>query len=168
MKAKLIIDNKEFEVEISTEELKKFKEKSKKTGYERVELKEKYYFVDEGGNVCSRFKGNVHDDDLLSVVDNCYSSSDVAENNARADKLMRQLRRFAAENRNDVLDWCNNIQDKYYIFFNHNINKLLVENNQFIHVYGTIYFDSYTTAQLAIDTFHEELVWYFTEYKDSL
>ena len=168
MKAKLIINSKELEVEISEEELKKFEKKSKKTGYERVELREKYYFIDEGGNICSRYKGNVHDDDMLHVVDNCYSSPDVAENNARADKLMRQLRRFSVENRKHVLEWGYSEEDKHYIFYNHEINEIFVENNQFFHTYGTIYFDSYTTAQRAIDTFYDELVWYFTEYKDSL
>ena len=34
--------------------------------------------------------------------------------------------------------------------------------------FGTIFFDSETAAQLAIDTFRDELIWYFTEYKDSL
>ena len=33
---------------------------------------------------------------------------------------------------------------------------------------GTILFDSEETAQAAIDEFHDELIWYFTEYKDSL
>lgn len=168
MKAKLMINNKEFEVEISEEEFKRLEEKPKRKGYERVELGEKYYFVDEDGNVCGRYKGNVHDDDSLHVIDNCYSDSTIAENNAHADKLMRQLRRFAVENRQNALDWDKSAQDKYYIFFNHNINKPLIENNQFIHTYGTIYFDSYATAELAIDTFRDDLVWYFTEYKDSL
>lgn len=168
MKAKLIIDNKEFEVEISEEDLTKFEKKNRKTGYERVELGAQYYFVDEGGNVCSRFKGNVHDDDLLSVADNCYSNSDVAENNARADKLMRQLRRFAVENRKYILEWDDSKEDKYYIFYNHEVNKIIIENNQFFHTYNTIYFDSHTTAQRAIDAFYDDLVWYFTEYKDSM
>ena len=33
---------------------------------------------------------------------------------------------------------------------------------------GSVYFDSKENAQLAIDTFYNELIWYFTKYEDSL
>ena len=44
----------------------------------------------------------------------------------------------------------------------------MVDQNIYYRYYGIIYFDSVQIAQLAINTFHDELVWYFTEYKDSL
>lgn len=34
--------------------------------------------------------------------------------------------------------------------------------------FGHILFDTADTVKLAIETFHDELIWYFTEYKDSL
>ena len=34
--------------------------------------------------------------------------------------------------------------------------------------FGAIHFDSEETANAAMDKFHDELIWYFTEYKDSL
>ena len=35
-------------------------------------------------------------------------------------------------------------------------------------LFGGIYFDTESAVSLAIETFHDELIWYFTEYKDSL
>jgi hypothetical protein len=169
MKAKLIINGKELEVEISEAELKNLEEKSKKrNGYERVELEEDYYYVDAENKVQSSHKYSVHDDDVLCVVDNCYSDPIVAENNARADALMRQLRRFAVEHREKELDWHNDSQNKYYIEFDGEDGDFFIESCQFFHTYGAIYFDTAATADLALDTFQDELIWYFTEYKDSL
>lgn len=100
-------------------------------------------------------------------VANYYSSFDVAYNNARADKLMRQLRRFAVEHREEELDW-NSMQNKYYFYFDHDDDIICIESYMSAQDFGAIYFDTDETAQLAIDTFHDELIWYFTEYKDSL
>lgn len=167
MKAKLIIDNKELEVEISEEELKKLESKpSKMTGYERVvapcEATNPVYY-DCGGEIswCG-----YHDENDYKVA-NYYSSKEVAENNTRADTLMRQLRRFAVEHREKTLDWIKN--DYYEIYHNagHNTD-LKIEVVSGTKFFGTIQFDTYEIAELAIDTFYDELIWYFTEYKDSL
>ena len=40
--------------------------------------------------------------------------------------------------------------------------------NAFTKYFGGIYFDTAEAANLAISTFRDELIWYFTEYKDSL
>ena len=54
------------------------------------------------------------------------------------------------------------------IRYDYESDKLGINNNSFFRSYGTPYFDLRTTAQAAIDEFHDELIWYFTEYKDSL
>lgn len=168
MNAKLIIDGKEFDIEILDPKLQELIAPKKKTGYEIVELEEDYYYVEADGVVTSSHKYTTHDDTYLRAVDNCYSSITVAINNARADKLMRQLRRFAVEHRKEKLNWENEQQVKYRIFYNHHIKACHIDNNQCIQMLGTVCFDTKESAQLAIDTFHDELVWYFTEYQDSL
>ena len=169
MKAKLLINGQELEVEISDEELKKLEEKQKKkTGYERVDLQKMYYTVDERGNICSNFKVTTHEDDVVMAIGNCYSDKTVAENNARADKLMRQLRRSAVEYREKELNWLNEDQKKYTISFDYDNNILSTDFWCSSSEFGTIYFDSEKTAERAIEAFRDELLWYFTEYEDSL
>lgn len=164
MKAKLIVNNKEIEVEISEEELNKLQEK--KTGYERVGEGNTYYFESGCGEV-RNFNDKDPDDDMRYENANYYSSEKVAENNARTDRLMRQLRRFAAEHRKKEIIW-NNQDLKYIIRYAHSSPKLYVDSEMCGRNFGTIAFDTEETAQLAIETFHDELIWYFTEYKDSL
>lgn len=172
MKAKLIFDGKEFEVELTEEEAKKLEQKTKRTGYERAQnvydnfsavgfdgIAKSNYFDDAG-------IGNFGDRCYESA--NYYSSYEVAENNARADKLMRQLRRFAVEHREKKLDWFLSNDYKYNIDYNHLEKKLGLDSWKTYEAVGVVYFDSEETAQLAIDTFRDELIWYFTEYKDSL
>lgn len=129
MKATLIIEGKEIEIEISEEEYKKLHP------YESA---------------------------------NYYSSDIIAENNARADKLMRQLRRFAVQHREPGINFNNADTAKFYIICDYENDELRSNYTSFTKVFGTIYFDSKEVANAAIDKFHDELIWYFTEYKDSL
>lgn len=168
MKAKLLIDNKEFAVEISDEELEKLKNKAvKKTGYERVVYNERYYSY-RGLCVTSFIEGQNSKDDNLYDSGEYYSDITVAENNLRADMLMRRLRRFAVEHREESLSWENETQTKYFICYDYDSKYLDIDIRRLQCDFGVIYFDSRATAQLAIETFYNELIWYFTEYKDSL
>ena len=167
MKAKLLIDGKEVEVEISNEYLSRLKEKAKfenKSGYERSDF---YYYINSTNGISTDADHCLDEDYELYQGANYYSDHSVAENNARAERLMRQLRRFAVEHREKKIDWSDGFQKKYYIV-SENDKNLKIYFCTFARSFGQIYFDSEETAQLAIDTFNNELTWYFTEYKDSL
>ena len=166
-KAKLIIDGKEIEVEITQEQLDKLCPPKKKTGYERVGKDYRYWSINGTGAISTATELNCKIDREFYYGANYYSDRTVAENNARADKLMRQLRRFAVEHREKELDWNDGGQTKFYIYYSIN-NGLYASGISSIREFGAIYFDSKETAQLAIDTFKDELLWYYTEYKDSL
>ena len=169
MKAKLIVEGKEFLIEIQDPELQKLLTPQKKTGYERVDAGQKYWVQNIRGDVCWGtesifFTGNNEFYDSA----NYYSDEAIAKNNARADKLMRQLRRFAVEHRKQEIDWNSKVQNKFSILYDYSDNEMAVERDIYGRYHGIIYFDSIETARLAIETFHDELIWYFTEYKDSL
>lgn len=168
MNAKLIIEGKEFEIEILDPELEKLIKPNNKTGYERVGEGEHYYFsVDDG--TADYETDYLHEiDDKTYENANYYSDKTVAENNARAEKLMRQLRRFAVEHRNCQLNWNDNCQNKYYIYYNYDSDSLEVEYYHYLSTFGNIYFSTKESALAAISSFNSELIWYFTEYKDSL
>lgn len=169
MKAKLIVDGKEFPIEIQDPELQKLLTPQKKTGYERVDDEQIYWVQNMIGGICWAnesicFTGN---NEYYNSA-NYYSDDTIAKNNARADNLMRQLRRFAVEHRKKNIDWDDKEKRKYNIYYDYSKHEIMVDQNIYYRYYGIIYFDSVQIAQLAIDTFHDELVWYFTEYKDSL
>ena len=169
MKAKLIIEDKEIEVEISEEEYKKLQpSEEKKTGYERVPEYDDYFHESGKGDVEFEIEDCYDIDNEYYESANYYSSETVAENNARADKLMRQLRRFSVEHRERGVN-LNDINTKQYcIYYDYGNNILAAAFTLCAKTFGTIRFDSEETAQAAIDEFRDELIWYFTEYKDSL
>ena len=169
MKAKLIIEGKEIEVEISEEEYKKLQpSEEKKTGYERVPESDVYFYAYPSGCVETACEDCYNIDDECYESANYYSDKTVAENNARADKLMRQLRRFSVEHRECELNFNNINIEKYYMYYDYDDNELGTTFTFVARLFGVIYFDSKETAQAAIDEFRDELIWYFTEYKDSL
>ena len=169
MKAKLIIEGKEIEIEISEEEYKKLQsEEEKKTGYERVLEDDVFYYVSDRGDIEIGDDSFGFIDEEYYDVANYYSSETVAENNARADKLMRQLRRFAVEHREHGVNLNDINTEKYYMYYDYDDNELRVSFVFCTRNFGVIHFDSEETVNAAIDKFHDELIWYFTEYKDSL
>ena len=167
--AKLIVDGKEIEVQINEEDLKKLTATDKTTGYERVRYGSTYYTDSYG--VVATFEESAGDSKFNEEVyksGNYYSDSDVAANNIRADNLMRQLRRFAVENRKSDIDWTNENQDKYYLYYDYLNEEFFINSANSWRDFGQIYFDTKEMAELAIEKFKDKLLWYFTEYRDSL
>lgn len=165
MKAKLIVEGKEFSIEILDPELQELI-KPKQTGYEKTTE----YWTDVSGSGCGSKSVAIGASFEQALYDaaNYYSDKTVCANNARADRLMRQLRRFAVEHRKEKLNWSDYDQHKYTINFDCSDGTFNVDYWVSVREFGGLFFDSQETAQLAINTFHDELMWYFTEYKDSL
>ncbi len=166
MNAKLILNGKEIKVELSEEQLESLLPQ-KKTGYERVAKGEVYYKIE--GDTCSMFteRNSIIDDCHYYKKANYFTDETLAKNIIRANILMRQLRRFAVEHRASKLDWQNK-DKKYYIVYDYTAEGIYADPAVALRAFGEIYFDSKEGALLAISRFKNELLWYFTEYKDSL
>jgi hypothetical protein len=167
MKAKLIVEGKEFDIEILDPKLQELLTPKKKTGYE-LDLDSKWWHELTNGEIAGVYPSSTVNCEPFYAMANYYSDQTVAENNARADRLMRQLRRFAVEHREKEIDWGNENQHKYFISYDRWGKELEVEYDTQYKVCGLIYFDSREAAKLAIEAFKDELFWYFTEYRDSL
>ena len=169
MKAKLIIEGTEIEIEISEEEYKKIQSpEEKKTGYERVPESDVYFYTYPSGCVETTCETCYDIDDECYESANYYSDKTVAENNARADKLMRQLRRFSVEHREYGVNLNDMNTKKFFVTYNYENNEIRPGYTLQVKAFGTICFDSREATQAAINEFHDELIWYFTEYKDNL
>ena len=160
-------------VEINESEFAKlaaagFTQVATKTGYERVNIADDYYYEASSGGISRYSDSHSIFDNKAYETANYYSSEEVANNNARADQLMRQLRRFAVEHREHGIDWKDSYQTKWSIGFEYIYNTLYACNKLCSREFGATYFDSQEAAQAAIDAFYDELIWYFTKYKDSL
>lgn len=171
---KITIDGKEYEcqeIKIKTEvgEIVVNGDTDKKeTGYERVSTGVNYYLVTNRNEVLVLPESNCNLDCDYYDNANYYSSEKIAKNNSRADRLMRQLRRFSVENRKNDINWIGNKECGYRIVYNHQKSIIEISCSFIVENFGTIYFDSQELARRAIKEFKDELIWYFTEYKDSL
>lgn len=139
------------------------------TGYERLPKGKDYYIDDVSdldGSVFSLGETKDAVDEHNYQNANYYSSKEVAENNARADRLMRQLRRWAVEHNEGEIDWKNSEQEKFYIEYNIISEYINFNSNYQLRRLGIVYFTSKEIAKQAIEEFKDELLWYFTEYID--
>ena len=140
------------------------------TGYERVKKGEMYYVIDtEYNSMLKITEFNDQEDEHCYNTGNYYSDRNIAENNARADRLLRQLRRWQAANDRAISAkaW----KDGPFCFYNIRYNYWL--DTPYVNMDGdrglnNVYFTSEEKAKEAIKVFEDELLWYFTEYVQRL
>lgn len=171
MQVTISANGKNIKAEISEEQAKilGLVEDKPKTGYESLGTGETYYLVDVDDEITTMKYDSRLDRDCYDVG-NYYSDKVIAENNARADRLLRQLRQWQALNDRAVTkkDWGNSLARKFRIKYNHFDDKLMMVGEEYFQDVNVIYFSSMEKADEAIEQFKDELLWYFTEYVQRL
>lgn len=173
MKVELKANGKTVQVEMTEEQAKilGLVEDKPKTGYERREEcnNKKYYFVNTIDLVIENENTVLFDQNRYDVG-NYYSDKTIAENNARADRLHRQLRQWQGLNDKAITkkDWKGYDVIKYNIDYDYLTNRLLVRWTGRYRKLNVVYFTSEEKAEKAIKVFEDELLWYFTKYVQRL
>lgn len=177
MKAKLTLENgKTIEMELTKEQEELINQSGKKTGYEKVIFGDTYYasdntalIKDNTNIVAEQYVGDYFDNARYDNAD-YYNDETLAKNIARADTLMRKLRRFAVENSGSFSkdEWEDVDISKYYFCYDYEDCNIIISYYNTGRDFGQVYFRSEEIAQKAIDTFKEDLEWCFTEYDDML
>lgn len=158
----LIVDGKTINITISDEELAKLQPpKPKKTGYERVTEGEKCWFIDELVSADSDFESNNTYNDELYKNANYFSDITVAKNMARAQRLWNRVHRRAVELCNPA-----HLKGTLYTICFTPPDGLIRSVPEGCRNYGSIYFDTKDHCRQVIDEFRDELMWYFTEFRD--
>ena len=169
MQVELKANGKTVQVEMTEEQAKilGLAEERSRTGYERVEVEETYYLVDVDDEITNMKHNGQLDRDCYDVG-NYYSNKTIAENNARADRLLRQLRQWQALNDKSISveDWNNESKKKWFIIYSS--EEMYAEYYYIMRLPNTIYFATKEKAEEAIEVFKDELLWYFTEYVQRL
>ena len=171
MQVTISANGKNIKAEISEEQAKilGLVEDKPKTGYESLGTGETYYLVDVDDEITTMKYDSRLDRDCYDVG-NYYSDKVIAENNARADRLLRQLRQWQAQNDKaiSISDWKNENIFKYHIEYDcFNDFPFVVYTTRF-RTPNTIYFTSGEKAEGAIEVFKDELKWYYTKYQQRL
>lgn len=173
MKIQININGKNINAEISEEDAKELglTEERSRTGYERVDEDESYFIddtINDGYEVIG--DGGTLVNNLYYINGNYYNDKTIVENNARADRLLRQLRQWQALNDKSISveDWEDNDKDKWCIMYGYGAEELYVNWFHSARLHNVIYFTTKEKAEEAIEQFKDELIWYFTEYVQRL
>lgn len=171
MQVTISANGKNIKAEISEEQAKilGLVEDKPKTGYESLGTGETYYLVDVDDEITTMKYDSRLDRDCYDVG-NYYSDKVIAENNARADRLLRQLRQWQALNDKSISveDWEDHGKNKWCIIYGYGLEKLYVDYFHCIRLHNVIYFTTREKAEEAIEVFRDELIWYFVEYQQRL
>lgn len=136
------------------------------TGWEKPEHGSPCYYEDALGRV-QKFTVDEPSEaqlELLYTKANCFSSETLAMNMARGDQLIRELRRFAINRRTKSLDH----DEGYTIGYNYTDKCLEVGVSGNWMAFGDVIFESEELAREAMNVYAAELIWYFTEMRDTL
>lgn len=164
MKVQMTYNGKTVEVEVADEQFEKLFV-DKKTGYEKVSATS-YWHIDSDGVVLEEADYNTYSARCRYKFANYFSDKTVAENMARAQRLWNNIHRRAVELCKPV-----NVSQKgtlYHIVFKvgHNRNNIVHLSRFDTRSFGTVWFDTEEHCKQVIEEFHDELLWYFTEFKD--
>ena len=157
----LIIDGKEIEAQVNEEDLK---EVEREREFGRAEKGKVYFYFSQ------YFKPKVDSDEFIECdkvlfdSGNYFLTEKECEDTARVVSLWLRMKRFADEHNKRKFDFDNVKTRKFFISYNLEKEKLTFFPSMGIKSAFQIYFYSAETAHKAIDEFHDELMWYFTEY----
>ena len=157
---------KQVTFDVPDEALDKLIEEPKKTGWEKPEVGgQRYWYVDHQGQAQPSCWSNEPIDHRRYSIGNCFTSKELAENIARYTSLDRRIRRRIAEVC-EPIDF-DGKKNRYYFYFHYADNKFHV--NSFCKTQHVMWWcDTEEHAEQITNEFREELMWYFTEFKDRM
>ena len=170
MQVELKANGKTVQVEMTEEQLKELGVIKPRTGYERMEKDSTYFFNVASGDTSSTAEAKHTVDQDFYDNGNYYSDCEIAENNARADRLQRCLRQWQAANDKviSISDWKNDEINKYFITYNYRSSLFEIGRSPQRREPNIIYFTTKGKVTEAIKNFRNELEWYFSEYQQRL
>lgn len=137
MKAKLILNNKEYEVELKEEQVKEI-EKPKYKRW-RAEKGEKYYFLSDLGEILSANDCRDKSDNFLYNTDNYFKTEEGAEEYRKKLLYRQQYIDYIGEDLVTKDDWKDGNILKYCASYDHDDNTVFISCNTYIKSQGTIF-----------------------------
>ena len=128
---------------------------------------EVYYSIDSSGEIIRDCYSNHHIDRDRYSIANCFKTEDEAKFALEKQKVVTELKRFAMEHNEEEIDWSNQKQRKYFIFYSYNYSYGIDIGYALVLKYNTICFTSQEIAERAIKEIGEERIKkYYFEVED--
>ena len=121
----------------------------------KPEYDEWYFYVSGYGIVGSNVWINAYIDNGYYEIGNCFKTEEEADFALEKLKVEAELRRFAEENNEYEIDWKDDDQEKWFMYYNCDMKKIDIIYNTVLKTH-CIYFSSKKIAKQAIDYIGEE------------
>lgn len=123
----------------------------------KPELDEKYYIICSDGSIdFNTYDGDFCDKSFMAIG-NCFQTEEQAKFMVEKLKIIHELKTFAVENNEEEINWNDDGQKKFFLYYSYSANQVLVnyvismKENPF-----NVYFTSEELAKKAIETIGEE------------
>lgn len=142
-------------------------------GFEDVEENKKYWYETTTGELMEATSNGVDAwENMRYNCGNYYSDEAIALNNARADNLLRVIRQFCALNEliypyvlpKYGVKGCHITYDPDDTYYERDGLGITFDGESTASL-GGFTFKTERDAQMVIDEFHDELLWYFMKYR---
>lgn len=140
MKAKLILNNKEYEVEVSEEQIKEIKKPKYKRW--RAEKGEKYFYIGGSGNVYYQTECHDEYDDFFYAIGNYFKTEEEAEFRRQQLLYLQQYKDYLGEDLVTEDDWKKPSLEKHAACIDNYCNGLTLTTNNYLKIQGVIYSNS--------------------------
>lgn len=158
---KLVIDGKEINAQINEEDLKVIEKKK-----DRADKGSNYYYFNSNLLfIENTVEEGIFFDECCYDNGNYFLTKKECADAARVVSLWLKMKRFADEYNKENLKFTDDYREKYFIIYDFVNEVLRIDWKYGWQDMFSIYFDSEETAKKAIDKFHDDLIWYFTEYE---
>lgn len=151
MKAKLTLNGKEYEVEVSKEQVKEI-EKPKYKRW-RAEKYNTYCSIDSDGTTCIHTDFGDVIDNFLYSIGNYFKTKEVLEEKKKKLLYRRQYKDFIGEDLLTEEDFKNQNIKKYFAYYDYINEGIRINDHQVIRVQGCIY----SKSKEKIKNFIEEI-----------
>lgn len=145
--------SKKITLELTKEQYEKIKDQlgleKEISPFDRVEHGGNYYFIDDSGEICDVFDDTNFAPKRYNIA-NYSTDKELMQQRAYSETLNRLLWRFSMMNGGSEIDWDNDDQIKYSIYYNFDDN-MWSTNFLYTVKYFEPYFISEEVAQRAID-----------------
>lgn len=131
----------------------------------KPEMGDEYYGIDSSGPIAYTWYDDMTDN-YCYAIGNCFKTKEEADFMVEKLKVIAELKRFAEEH-NTEINWNEDNQFKYFLYYNYVTSDIFVGDNQFSKRAIT-YFSSKEIAHKAIDAIGaDRLKKYYFEVKEN-
>lgn len=156
---------KTVEIDVPDEKLEELVKEQKKTGWEQSRCGRNYFVVNAEREVKMWFDQNDNMSETLYNVGNYFTSKELAENIACYQSLDLRIRRRIAEIC-EPITWDNGTKCNYNICYSNILKRVDVSPCNM--TFNSWCCDTKEHAKQIIEEFKDDLLWYFTEFKDRM